>query len=733
MIPALLLAAAAPIPLPEPAPAMPPAAQDSPSGAPQEPEAPGAAERRPNHLAGSSSPYLLQHVYNPVDWYPWGEEALERARKEQKPIFLSIGYAACHWCHVMERESFEDPEVAAFLNEHFVCIKVDREERPDLDDLYMSAVQAMTGHGGWPMSVWLTPERRPFWGGTYFPPRSVGGRPGFLDVCRHVARLWETERERVEEYASRLSEGLAARLPAGPAGPLPDGRWLPAAEERWLAAFRAAFDPVWGGFGQAPKFPRAEDLRWILEAAERQEDTEAREMALLTLRRMADGGMYDQIGGGFARYSVDAKWIVPHFEKMLYDQATLVPVYLEAGRQTGDPFFARTAREICDYLLRERRDPAGGFWSSSDADSEGEEGRYFVWTPEEIDTVLGPEKGAFARALFGVTEAGNFEGRNILTRRVPVEEALRAAGLDLGPEQAGALVEEVRERLRKARSRRVPPADDDKIVTGWNGLAVEALAMAGRILGEARYVEAARGTADFLLRELRVGGGWRRTWRNGVAGPPAVLEDLAYLSRGFLALFQSTGEERWLEEAEALARILLEDYRDLETGVFFDTDGRDTTVLHRRQSPWDGATPAANAVALESLFLLYEFTGDAAWEEAAEQGLATLLPLVERSPRAFASTLRVLAHALQPPPVAVVVGSGPGTLEPWRRALHAPGVPFTIPVLREKAAPDSALSLFTGRTSGEHPAALYLCQGGTCLPPEPDPARLQETLAAFGR
>ena len=687
-----------------------------------------APPRAANRLARETSPYLLQHAYNPVDWYPWGEEALEKARAESKPIFLSVGYSACHWCHVMERESFEDATVASFLNQHFVPVKVDREERPDLDDLYMGMVQRMTGSGGWPMSVWLTPDLKPFYGGTYFPPRSGHGRPGFLEVLQALHDYWTNRRDEVLASAERIDASAGLDLPPAPSTGVPRAAEHAKLEPLWLRPFASAYDPVHGGFGTAPKFPHAEDLRWLLGFAGRSGNSEARQMALQTLHRMVQGGMYDQIGGGFHRYSTDERWLIPHFEKMLYDQATLVPAYLDGWRAGGDPEFAAIARETCAYLLRELRDPAGGFWSSSDADSEGVEGKFFVWSPGMLEEALGPERAAFAAARYGVRAAGNFEhGTSALTRAVTAEEAAAAAGI--ADADADALAEEVRAALYAARARRIAPGVDDKIILAWNGLAIDALAYTGMALDEPRFTAAAAAAADFLLRNLRGTDGWQRTWRAGEARNRAVLEDHAYCCRGLLSLFQATGEPRWLEAAHAVAAEMVERFYDAETAVFFDTDGRDPSLRHRLQSPWDGATPAPNAVALESLLRLHAFTGERRWRELAERGYAALLPLLERSPRAFSTTLRGLALAVEEPPVAVVIGSGaPESLAAWRGALLAAGAPDLLPVFKPAADPGSELGLFAQRTARDGRATLYLCRGTACLEPSVEPERLAELL-----
>ncbi|MBO45889.1 MAG: thioredoxin domain-containing protein [Planctomycetes bacterium] len=679
-------------------------------------------DRKANHLAQETSPYLLQHAYNPVNWYPWGKEALAIAKSEEKPIFLSIGYSACHWCHVMERESFEDEEIAKYLNEHFVCIKVDREERPDLDDLYMTAVQQMTGSGGWPMSVFLTPDRKPFFGGTYFPPRAKFGRPGFFDLLMEINKAWDTRRSEIVEAANQMGEQLAVRLPAAPDRGLPKPSKLGEREINWVSIFKKQYDSTWGGFGDAPKFPRTDDILLLLGISDRHDSDEARRMAFHSLHKMADGGMFDQLGGGFARYSTDAKWLIPHFEKMLYDQGTLIPCYLEAWRQSGDYFFERIARENCDYLIREMQSPGGGLWSSTDADSEGEEGKFFVWTPQELIQVLGKEDGEWAASVFGVTKEGNFEhGKSALTLR--------------GDEQKNdsKRFQKIRAKLYSARSSRIPPATDDKILTAWNGLAIHALAQAGLLLGEDQYTQAAVAAGNFLLKELRSGEipnhYWSRSWRNGKAQHAAVLEDYAYLARAFLSLFQATGNEKWLLEAESLAAIMVKDFWNPKTAVFFDTDGNDETVFQRRSSPWDGAIPSPNGIALESLVILHAFTHEARWKEIADKGFAAVLQLMSRGPRGFSATTRSLWLAVEEPRVAVVVGTGDQkALSGWRNALHSPGTPGMLGVFSLEANPKSENPLFANREAMDGKATLYLCRGPICLPPSTSPGDLKELL-----
>ncbi len=502
---------------------------------------------RPNRLAASTSPYLLQHADNPVDWYPWGDEALARAREEHKPILLSIGYSACHWCHVMAHESFEDPAIAAQMNEGFVCVKVDREERPDLDDIYMAATMAMNqGHGGWPMTVFLTPEQRPFFAGTYFPPEDRHGRPGFPAILRRITELWRDNRAALE----RVGEELAAHL-RQTGDPSPGEVVLDAAFTRLLDQLTATFDPAWGGFGRAPKFPPSTLLRLLLTLDRRLGDGRALQMVRRTLDGMARGGMYDQIGGGFSRYSTDDQWLVPHFEKMLYDNALLTRAYLEGYQATGDPFYRTIATEVLDYILREMTAPEGGFYSATDADSEGVEGKFFVWTKGEFEAVLGTE-APLAAAWYDVTAMGNWEGHSI--PRTPRTLADVAAEFGLDAEEAATRLAAARARLYAARLRRVPPGLDDKVLTSWNGLMIGAMAEGARVLGEPRYLAGAARAADFALAELRgPDGRLLRSWRRGNAHLNAYLEDYAFLGNGLVDLYEAGGGERYLAAARDLA------------------------------------------------------------------------------------------------------------------------------------------------------------------------------------
>ncbi len=658
----------------------------------------------PNRLRQEVSPYLLQHAENPVDWYPWGEEAFVRARREGKPIFLSVGYATCHWCHVMARESFEDPEVARLLNAHFVPVKVDREERPDVDHTYMLALQALTGQGGWPMSLFLTPEGKPFYGGTYFPPTDRYGLPSFRRVLEAVAEAWTKRRDEIETHAAALAQRIAQALANRP-GDLP-----PRLHAEALEAYRRSFDPEHGGFGGAPKFPNAPTLRYLLLQAWLGVEA-ARGMLRVTLDRMQAGGVYDQVGGGFHRYAVDAVWRVPHFEKMLYDNAQLARVYLGAFRVLGDARYLRTARETLDYLLREMQDAEGGFYAAQDAESEGEEGRYYVWRIPELRAVLGAEFEAAAR-YFGASEAGNWEGKNILEARYP--EPLLAQELGLDAAGFEAWLASVKARLLEARLQRVRPLTDDKILADWNGLALAAFAEAGRWLGEARYLEAARNNAAFVLGTLYRDGLLRHAWRQGRLGRHAYLADQAHYGLGLLALFEATGEARWLEAAQALAEAILAHYRDPDGGFF---DALEANALGRAKDVFDGAWPSGNAAAAELLVRLARLCDRTEWEEAALAAVRAQAQGVAAHPPAFAGLLT--AHLWGEVGGELVVVRPAPELEAWARRGFWPLVTLACGA-REAGVP------FAGRDAGR----AYLCRQGACRRPVGTVEALRAELGA---
>ena len=653
-----------------------------------------------NRLAQETSPYLLQHRDNPVDWYPWGPEALDRAREEDLPVLLSVGYSACHWCHVMERESFEDPETAAYMNEHFVNVKVDREERPDVDAIYMEAVQGMTGHGGWPMTVSLDPDGVPFYGGTYFPPDESRGMPSFRMVMEAVVHAFETQREEIREKAPVTRERLGAIGAFEPRDELPGPADLDGAVQRLLGGL----DRRNGGFGGAPKFPPASSLELLLTRGE----TEAVE---LTLDGMLAGGIYDQLGGGFARYSVDAVWLVPHFEKMLYDNALLARVYLHGWQELDHERYRRACEETLDWMLREMRGPEGGFYSALDADSEGEEGRFYVWTPAQIREVLGDD-AAPVIDYYGVSEKGNFEGSNILHR---------AAGAD-APEPPG--LDAARQALLGARARRVWPGLDDKRLASWNALAIAALADAGAVLGRADYLDAARAAAEFVLAELRDGeGNLLRTYKDGRAHLNAYLEDHAFLLEALLALYEATFEQRWFEQAQALAETTIERFGDPERGGFFSTSSDHEELIARRKEVGDHPIPSGNSSAALGLLRLAALTGEHRYAEWAE-GVFALFgkPAVEH-PDAFAHMLRALDFHLSPSREVALVGDDLDQLAAVVRERFRPRLVLA-------GGPEGAAEppLLAGRTTVDGKAAAYVCENFACQLPVTGAEELRKLL-----
>ena len=581
-----------------------------------------------NRLARETSPYLLQHAHNPVDWYPWGEEAFARARAEDKPVLLSVGYSACHWCHVMERESFENPEIAAVMNAGFVNVKVDREERPDVDHIYMQAVQSLTGHGGWPMTVFLTPDGTPFYGGTYFPPEDRHGLPGFPRLLAALGDAWRTRRAEVVQSGRELAESLGQTDRLRRAATL-------LGDEQLFAAFQgisSQFDEEWGGLGGAPKFPQPMIWEFVLRFFKRTGNPYAQRMVHTTLIRMARGGMYDQLGGGFARYSVDPHWMIPHFEKMLYDNAQLASLYLHAWLAFGDPECRRVCEETLDYVLRDMTDPAGGFYSAEDADSEGHEGKFYVWTPEEIRAVLGPDADR-ALAYWGVDRGPNFEGKSNLF----------VAG-EPDPESVAPL----RKRLLEARAKRVRPGRDDKVLAAWNGLACRVLAEAGRALGRADYVAAAVRNAEFLLGAMRRDGRLQRTWKAGQARLKGYLEDYAMVAAALIDVYEATFERRWLDAARELADDMVRLFWDGELDGFYDTGHDHERLIVRPRNLFDNAVPCGTSVAIETLLRLAVLTGEAGYETRALTALRPIADLLGRHPAAFGRFLCALDFHLGP-------------------------------------------------------------------------------------
>jgi len=586
---------------------------------------------------------LLQHRDNPVDWYPWGSEALERAKKEQKPIFLSIGYSACHWCHVMEHESFESAAIAELLNEKFVAVKVDREERPDLDQIYMNVTQMMTGRGGWPMSVFLTPELKPFYAGTYFPPTARGGMPGFDDVLRAVDDAWRNRRDAAEDMGDQLV-GELKKLERGGGAAEPLSRAL---VDNAVAHLSRAFDATWGGFGGAPKFPHPMDLQLLVRQAARSGRVQPVEMVRTTLDRMAAGGIYDHLGGGFARYSVDARWLVPHFEKMLYDNALLAAAYTDAYQATGNAEYARVTRETLDYVLRDMTGSEGGFYSTEDADSEGEEGKFYVWSPDEVDEVLGETAGATFGRVYDVTDAGNFEGHSILNLPKSIAQAAKVMGRDEA--ELTAELAESRAKLFAVREKRVHPGKDDKVIVAWNGLMIDALARAAGALGEPRYAAAAAKAADFLHDNLlRDDGRLLHTWRHGKAKLDAYLDDYAALAGGLISLYEATFDSHRLDEAARLADVMLAQFADAEGGGFFYTADDHEQLIARTKDVTDASVPSSNALAATALARLGKLTGKASYADAAKGAMEAAVGMMKQAPTAMGQMLLAVDFQLGP-------------------------------------------------------------------------------------
>lgn len=671
-----------------------------------------------NRLSRETSPYLLQHARNPVDWYPWGEEAFALARAENRPIFLSVGYSACHWCHVMERESFEDAEIAHLMNTMFVNIKVDREERPEIDQIYMAAVQSMSGRGGWPMSVFLTPNGQPFFGGTYFPPSDRHGMAGFPRVLQAVHDAWRQRRQEVLESAEELTRQIRelSQLPRT------NGALTFDLLDQATRQLSSSFDGSHGGFGSAPKFLHTMDIRLLLRQFQRTGDQHALTMASHTLRKMADGGIHDHLAGGFARYSTDARWLVPHFEKMLYDNALLAGAYLEAAQVTGDPFFREVARSTLDYVLQRMTSPEGGFYSAEDADSEGVEGKYYVWRLAEIEQLLGAEKARRFAAAFDVTEHGNWEESNILHRPRPL--AAIAAGFQLDEDSLRAELDESRLILLAHRETRVPPGKDTKILTSWNGLMIGPLAEAGWILDEPRYLDAARNAARFLLDQMRTSDGHLlHSFKDGQARFQGCLDDYAFLMDGLIRLFTCVGEEVWLTAALRLAEILEDEFLDPSSGDFFYTSKDHEPLIARLKETHDNATPSGTFLAATALIRLSALTGSARWAERAEQALSASLTVLQRLPAAAAQGLIGVDLLLSPvQQIVVVAGTDEDEYRNVMIALHSQFLPRAV-IAPSPADADADPSwsrstpLFDQRPAIDGRATVYVCEQSVCQPP----------------
>jgi uncharacterized protein YyaL (SSP411 family) len=708
-----------------------------------------------NHLAQQKSPYLLQHAHNPVDWYPWGEEAFEKARVEKRPIFLSIGYSTCHWCHVMERESFENEEIAALLNRDYVAIKVDREERPDVDRIYMTYVQSSTGSGGWPMSVWLTPDLRPFFGGTYFPPENRWGHPGFASILTQIAQAWANDRLKIEESARHVVEQLARHVEVAPtrAGAAFDPGSLEAAMDSAFSGFRRTFDSRLGGFGAAPKFPRVSVHHFLLRYWARTKNPEALDMVLLTLREMAKGGMNDQLGGGFHRYSVDDRWFVPHFEKMLYDQAQIAVSYLEAFQATGDQQYADAARRIFDYVLRDMTDAGGGFCSAEDADSAmsperpdlKSEGAFYLWSLEEIHTLLGQPVAQWFCYHYGVRQGSNvasdphgeFTGRNILYLARTVQETADYFGRPPGEVQAA--LDRAGSLLLAARAQRVRPLRDDKILTAWNGLMISAFAKGGAVLdgshNAARYAEAARRAAEFVIGQMyhAPSGTLLRRYRAGEAAIPGFLDDYAMFVQGLLDLYEAQFDRRHLELAVRLTEKQRELFEDTVAGAFFSTAADDHRLVLRVKEDYDGAEPSGNSVAVMNLVRLARMTNRAAFGESAGRTLAAFASRLSVAPVAIPQMLAACEFLLSEPREIILAGRRDSAeMRALLGELHSRFVPGKVVLLVDSVETRQALAAGIPSIASMNPlegrARAYVCRNYTCRLPVTEPAQFAELI-----
>ncbi len=691
-----------------------------------------SGEKKPsyNRLIHEKSPYLLQHAENPVDWHPWGPEAFAKARKEEKPIFLSIGYATCHWCHVMAHESFEDEEVARFLNESFVAIKVDREERPDIDHIYMSVCQALTGHGGWPLSVFMTPEADPFFAGTYFPKDGRMGLMGFTELLNRIAQMWKADRGKLLQSGEGIRQALQKETGLEKDGPALDESVL---QKAYIQLSRA-FDPVWGGFGQAPKFPIPHQMNFLLRWGRRTGDAQAGLMVEKTLQAMRQGGIFDQIGLGFHRYSVDEKWLVPHFEKMLYDQAMLALAYIETGQALGKGEYERSAREIFTYVLRDMTSPEGGFYSAEDADSEGKEGFFYVWTPQEIRKHLGQDLGDLFCRFYDITPGGNFEeGMSIPHISRPLEVFAQIEKIPV-PELSSTL-EQARQKLWAVREKRIHPLKDDKIITAWNGLMIAALAKGHQALQDSGYQDAARKAADFILsRMMQARGRLARRFRHGHITHPGFLDDYAFFIWGLLELYEAGLEIRYLQEALRLNQTMIELFWDENQGGFFYTGNDGETLIARMKDIYDGATPSANSVAALNLLRLSRLTGDVQLEQIADRMLRAFAASVAQYPMAYTQFLHFLDFAVGPSQEIVIAG------DPLQEATRE-----MVALIQQKFLPNKVL-LLKREGPGEEELwkmapfvkdmrsipgkpASYLCSGFACQKPITAIEELRRALA----
>ncbi|MEJ7848519.1 MAG: thioredoxin domain-containing protein [Pyrinomonadaceae bacterium] len=669
-----------------------------------------------NHLINESSPYLLQHAHNPVDWYPWGDEAFAKAKAEDKAVMISIGYSACHWCHVMEHESFEDEATAAVMNDHFVNIKVDMEERPDVDQIYMTFVQLTTGRGGWPMTVFVTPEKLPFFGGTYFPPVSRYNMPGFQQVLLSVADAYKNKREDLMHSANDL---LGEMRRVGIAEFAPQGLTTEQLDSAFQSFVRT-FDAKNGGFGGAPKFPPAMSLEFLLRYYKRTGNEKALEMVKFTARKIAEGGIYDQLGGGFHRYAVDSIWLVPHFEKMLYDNAQLIRVYLHLYQITKEEFYKRIAVETLEYVKREMLDASGGFYSTQDADSEGVEGKFFVWTPAEIEAVIGEDDAKIFNFYYDVSEEGNFEEKNIPNVNFTVPAAAKA--LKITEEDLTAVLARGRKKLFDEREKRIKPFRDEKVLTAWNGLMLAAFAEAAAILDSEDYLNIAKGNADFILENLQKDGRLLRTWKDGKAKLNAYIEDYANVADGLIELYQVSGESKYLAQAKRLADLMITEFWDEENGGFYFTSNDHEELLVRNKDFYDNATPAGNSVAADVLQKLAKLLGDNKYERFASTVLRLVAPQISRHPQGFGRALSAIEFNLAAVKEIVIIGEKGNELE---KEVWGEFLPYKVVAL-SRGTDEGITPLLAERKMVDGKAAAYVCENFVCRRPVTSVEELRE-------
>jgi uncharacterized protein YyaL (SSP411 family) len=684
--------------------------------------------KTPNSLIVEKSPYLLQHGWNPVNWYPWGQEAFQKAKKEDKPIFLSIGYATCHWCHVMAHESFEDEEVARFLNSHFIAIKVDREERPDIDKIYMSVCQAMTGSGGWPLSIFMTPEGKPFFAGTYFPKLNRMGMTGLLAILNQIAVMWQKDRARILETGDEIMNAIKAH-DSEKSGPVVGLETLKTGNEQ----LAGTYDPKWGGFGTEPKFPTPHHLTFLLRWHKRSSDPNALKMVEKTLAEMRRGGIFDHIGFGFHRYSVDERWLVPHFEKMLYDQAMLAMAYMEAYQVTGKAKFGQVAREIFTYVLRDMTAPEGGFYCAEDADSEGKEGLFYVWTPAEVKKNLGEKTGGFFCRFYEISDAGNFEDGHSIPH-VPVDPEIFANTEGMGLKEFESLLEDARMQLFVARKKRVHPLKDDKILTSWNGLMIAAFAKGYQVFGDQTYADAAGKAVDFIMKNLRTTDGrLLRRYRQGEAAHPGYLDDYAFLVWGFIELYEATFDVSCLEVAIALNQAMLDIFWDKQEGGLYFTGKGNETLITRSKEIYDGALPSGNSVAALNFLRLGRITGNPGLEQKAEQLTGAFSKEVASIPMAYTQLLVALDFMFGPTQEIVIAGDPSlETTQAMVKAVRKSFIPNKIVLLYSDGPDGQRLEGISPFVKNMYPikkkSTAYVCQQYACKTPITDAAQLEQIL-----